>query len=189
MTSTDDSEFPMPLQDWIDRAYPADTICPAQCLYVRDVIAPMLWRDCSRSRSGLHEEVRRRTAVVSSHRSRSVRLPVYDIVRPEIGIRVVLRDNFFNWKMSVVSESPIDVDLRGLCWTSPPPPPEPDDLVHFEGFPADLVFPHYDVSDRKRWSAELGNQEVLWATMFLVLRAAGVIQPFETLMRRARGTA
>jgi hypothetical protein len=187
-----DLRLPLPLQEWIDRAYPDDPSsptggCPRQCLYVRDSLAPMLWMDRERRWGDPFPE----SKVISTHRSRSTILPVYELSRPDLGIRFVLRNNFFDWKLSVSLERPVDVDLRGLCETAPPPPPAQHNLVpvYFEGFPEDLVYPHYEVSDRRRWSAAFWCNEALWAAMFLLLRAARVIPPFETTQPERRADA
>jgi hypothetical protein len=119
--------------------------------------------------------------VISTHTSKSILLPVYELSRDDIGLRLILRHNFHDWKLSVISERPIVVDFSGLFHTTPPVAPDytGNELadVYFEGFPKDLVFGYYESSDKKRWSACIGGQHAVYTTVFLILRSLGVIEP------------
>jgi len=121
--------------------------------------------------------------VIATHRSKSVVLPVYRLERKDIGLRIYLRDNHYNWKMSVDSVGPVDGDFTGLFQTAPPPDPGygGDELnsVYFEGFPERLVFPYYGSSDGRRWSACLYGKRSLWTVLFLIMRSLGVIGRME----------
>jgi len=154
-----------------------------QIMYVRDHLAPLIWRD------KLYEEVPRTeddedlaTAfVIGTHTSKSVPLPVYALERPDRGLRIILRDNFHDWKMSVISEVPVEIDLSGLCYTASPREPEYTGnclaSVYFEGFPRELVFGYYDESDKRKWSAAFFSREAVWTAIFLICRARGIIEP------------
>jgi hypothetical protein len=119
--------------------------------------------------------------VISSHFSKSIDLPVYELSRPDLGLRIILRDNFYNWKISVISEAPIEADFAGLFYTAPPADPEytgdPLRAVYCEGFPDSLVFGYYDASDRRQFSAELYSNHALYTAVFLILRALGAVKP------------
>lgn len=125
--------------------------------------------------------------VVSTHRSKSIDLPVYSLHRPDLGLRLILRDNFYNWKMSVISEHPITADLQDVFHCHPPREPDytGDDLrsVYFEGFPPDLVFGYYGESDYRRWSAQIDSDERVYMTIFLILRALGHTRTLRTHTR------
>lgn len=120
--------------------------------------------------------------VISYHRSKSVRLPVFSIERPDIGLQLVLRNNFYNWKLSVISETPIEADFSGLFYTTSPVEPSYTGNhllpVYFEGFPRNLIFGYYAESDKKRWSAEVSGDHDLWMTLFLIMRSLGHIKAF-----------
>lgn len=129
---------------------------------------------------GLHYEKRRTLAqVISTHGSKSILLPVVEYHRADLGLTFVVRNNFYNWKLSVESERPVVADFGGLFHTTPPVDPDytgnPLASVYFEGFPGDRIHPYYTQGDRRRWSAEIGNDEELWMTVFLVMRAVGGI--------------
>lgn len=156
----------------------------AQLHFVRDALAPMVWSDilyddrpCEPDpRADCHE-----TAwIIGEHRSKSVRLPVYSIERPDRGLRFVLRDNYYDWKLSVLSETPIDDPLFPyLFHTTPPIEPgytgDPLRSVYFEGFPQDLVL-GYQSENPRWWSAELDDR-ALWTTILLCMKAVGAVEP------------
>lgn len=112
------------------------------------------------------------THVIATHRSKSITLPVYELSRPDLGLRLILRDNFHNWKLSVISERPIDADFSGLFHTTPPVEPaytgEPLSSVYFEGFPGDLIFGYYNDQQggtRQKWSAEIYGDHSLYTVV------------------------
>ncbi len=86
--------------------------------------------------------------VIAEHNSKSVRLPVISIERPDLGIRFVMRDNFHEWSVSVISERQLLCGLRGFDVTS--------SGCGFEGFPYDLRFGGFGQSNT-RFSCSLGN--------------------------------
>jgi hypothetical protein len=110
-----------------------------------------------------------------------VTLPVYVIDRKDLGLTIVLRDNFYNWKLSVMSERPVLADFTGLFKVVPPFEPEytgnPLASVYFEGFPESLVFGYYATSDWRIWSAEIWGDNPLWTALFLLLKSVGGIRP------------
>jgi hypothetical protein len=121
--------------------------------------------------------------VISTHGSKSVGLPVYELDRPDLGIRLILRDNFYNWKLTVMAGLPIVADFSGLFHTTPPVEPDytgnPLSACYFEGFPRELVFGYYEPSDKRHWSAEInGGDQALWAVVFLIVKALGAVKPF-----------
>lgn len=125
------------------------------------------------------EEIAR---VISTHRSKSIDLPVVEVSRPDLGLRMIVRNNFYNWKLSVVSEKPIEVDFSGLFHTTPPIDPAytGDSLAscYFEGFPQDRIFGYFSKSNRK-FSADIGNNNELCIVTFLILRHLGAIKACE----------
>ncbi len=115
--------------------------------------------------------------VISEHRSKSTILPVYSLWRKDVGLRIVLRDNFYNWKMSVISDRAVNTYLDDLFFCQPPREPEYGgnclDPVYFEGFPPELIFGYYGPSDKKKWSAEVSSDYQLYTAIWLILRALG----------------
>lgn len=118
--------------------------------------------------------------VIGEHYSKSVCLPVYSLERADLGIRFILRCNFYNWKLSVISVKPIEVDWTGLFFTTPPVEPDytgdPLHSVYFEGFPKEFIFGYYE-QNKCRWSAEIHGDQAMWTVIFLIMRSLGAIKP------------
>jgi len=155
-----------------------------QVHFIRDTIASLFW-------AGIHyddipnsmpprEDCKEVATVISEHRSKSVRLPVYSLTRQDIGLQLTLRYNYYNWKLSVLSSVPVEADFSGLFYTTPPIEPEytGDSLsdVYFEGFPYERIFGYY-CNDKCKFSAEIYSNEALYTTVFLMMRSLGAIKP------------
>lgn len=148
-----------------------------QLEFVRDVIA----RSLMGKELTLDDFQRRNVCtIISEHRSKSIKLPVYMINRPDWGLCLVLRNNFYNWKLSVISKQPIMSFFDDLFYCHPPRDEDyTGDCLHpvyFEGFPEDLIFSYYGPSDKKTWSAEIRDNHRLYMTIVLILRALGHTQ-------------
>ncbi len=179
---------PVPLQEWFNNHRVSEEMLGReaahhQIMFVRDTIVPVFG-------AGLPYEQRENIAtVISTHRSKSIELPVYQLKRPDKDLKVVLRNNFHDWKMSVLSDTPIEADFEGLFHTTPPIDPDytgnPLSHVYFEGFPTGHVFPYYSETEGKQWSAEIQSDEALWASIFLMMRSLGEIKPFSWSTRKA----
>lgn len=120
-----------------------------QVSFVRRQLDSIVWSDVQ------YREGQVYTWVIGEHTSKSVRLPVYLIERPELGISFVLRYNFHDWCVSVMSDLPIASGLRGF-----------DDSARycggFEGFPEHARFKGFRDS-RSRFSISLHNDYEAYA--------------------------
>ena len=173
----------IPIQEWIN-ANPVDDgmrwkgASVRQVTFVRDTLARLMGFGMS------YREYKAANVctVISEHRSKSIVLPVYSLNRPDVGLRLILRDNFYNWKISVISSRPVvGVSFDDMFYCRPPREPAytGDCLAdcYFEGFPKDLVFGYYETSDKKHWSAEVDSYEEIYMVVFLILRALGHTKP------------
>jgi len=153
----------------------------------------MIWKSAARAQVGRfealaqivgvgigerHERVLVGAFVIATHRSKSIDLPVVRFERPDLGVAFVLRDNFYNWKLSVLTERPIvDDGFQYLFNTTPPPEPDytgdPLRDCYFEGFPSRLVFGYYGDGHNTRWSAEIHGDDAVWTTLFLCMKHVG----------------
>lgn len=166
------------LQDWIN-THPVGAemlwkgAAGGQLSFVRDVLARLFSVDD-------YDLYQKCAEVVSSHMSKSIDLPVYKLSRP--GLTIWLRDNFYNWKMSVKSDAPIEADFGGLFHTTPPIDPkytgDPLNSVYFEGFSGDYIFGYYS-KNNKQFSAEIGGDHSLYVSVFLILKSLGLIKPYK----------
>ncbi len=87
-----------------------------QVHFVRDALSSLVWHDVSydKRQSEPEQPAYKVTAyVIGEHKSKSVRLPVYSLERPDLEIQMVLRYNFYNWNVSVISEKPVK---SGRLW-------------------------------------------------------------------------
>lgn len=103
--------------------------------------------------------------VISTHYSKGITLPVMQFTWR--GIEFTLRFNYHDWKISVRSPEPLEIDWKGLL-------PESDYLmqdVYFEGFPQDRVFPIYYANDyllTSQFSTMLVKQFEVWTFFWLI---------------------
>lgn len=143
-----------------------------QVYFVEDDLNPLM-------QNKLKGKDRTKVQVISEHCSKSIILPVYVLERGDL--KIILRENFYNWKMSVICGRTIDANFDGLFHTTPPIEPDytGNELasVYFEGFPEDLCFDYYEATDKKVWSAEIRNDQMLWTTIYLILKALDYVVP------------
>lgn len=172
------------LQKWFDANHTDDKMLwkkasENQIMFVRDRLS---WLVVGKSSKNANE-----VYVISEHTSKSIQLPVYSLTYEEKGLHIILRDNFYNWKMSVNCSVPIELDFNGLFHTSPPIDPDytgdPLSSVYFEGFKDEWIYGYYDESDKKTWSAQISDEYVLWTVLFMIMRYLGRIKPFEWSIR------
>jgi len=149
-----------------------------QCMFFRDTLAPVISVGMQKTEQNPYPKIK--PMVISTHRSKSIELPVVQMSRPDIGLSFIIRDNFHDWKLSVVSDKPIDVDLSGIAYLNPPIDPQSTNYLsphYFEGFPEHLIFGHYGASDKKKFSLDLGEENLVYMTVFLIMRSVGAIKP------------
>ena len=162
---------PVPLGLWMQQNEPGDE---------------MIWKGSTGKQLEIMRKIgsfitkeRDQVQVINEHHSKSIRLPVYYI--KHLDLQLILRNNFYNWKLSVICNSPIEADFTKLFHTTPPIEPNytGNELAscYFEGFPKDLIFNYYEESDKKTWSACINADEDLWVTIYLILDALGHIPP------------
>lgn len=168
-----------PIREWALATVPGDNMLwkggwGSQIMFFRDELRYLM-------ASGLDwDEAEGLGQVISTHTSKSISLPVVEYARPDIGLRLILRDNFHDVKLSVISRKPITTSFDGLFHTTPPVEPDytGNELAdcYFEGFPDDLIFGYLSESDGRRWSAAIGGRPRVWTTIFLILRELGAVK-------------
>jgi hypothetical protein len=184
----------VPLQEWISSQTVADEMLwkgafGYQMMFLRDTLLPLIGRGLPYQKLGDVAQV------ISTHRSKSIVLPVVSYERPDIGLRLVVRQNFYNWKLSVISERSTKDNLTEslfprLFYTTPPVDEsytgDPLANCYFEGFPDDLIFGYFAQSPHGgRWSAEIWGDEAMWSTVFAIMSAVGVVKPMQWSVRKA----
>jgi len=168
-----------PLQEWYNNQnVPDDMIwkdaMKQQFMFVRDKLNGLV-------NARIQYEDITPVQVISTHRSKSIMLPVYHLQRDSLNI--ILRENFYNWKMTVISDKPIINGFTSMFHTTTPLEPDytgnPLSSVYFEGFPEELCLDYYEETDKCCWSAEIRGDYFMYMTIFMIMKSLGYIKPLE----------
>lgn len=126
--------------------------------------------------------------VISTHFSKSVELPVVQMTRPDLGLVLTMRNNFYNWKLSVSTPKPFKADFTGLFYEYPPRDPgwSGDHLssCYFEGFPEDLVYGYRGKGRTEKWSAEIHTNVNFQFVIQTILRGVNPPKPLRQGTRK-----
>jgi len=161
-----DKHLPVDVTAWIRVNKPDENLIYAkglgdQVCFVRDTLCSLLmstyeeWRDNP-------------PLVISTHYSKSVKLPVFQINLEKYGIEMVLRHNFYDWKISIKSDKPLNFDYMGLF-----NPTKRISSVYCEGFPNDKVYGSYEQS-HLQFTIEIRSRYDLYTFIFLLKNYLGI---------------
>ena len=161
-----DKHLPVDVTAWMQVNEPDKNLIYAKGLgnqvwFVRGTICQLL-------RSTYEEWRDNPPLVISTHYSKSVKLPVFQINLEKYGIEMVLRNNFYDWKISVKSDKPLDFDYMGIF-----NPTEEIESVYCEGFPKDKVYGSYEQS-HSQFTIEIGSDYDLYTFIFLLKNYLGI---------------
>ena len=162
-----DNHLPINISAWKRVNNPRETLIFRETFYkqinfVRDILsdrlifADMPWDE--------HEE----PLVISHHYSKSVKFPVYQITREDRGIEFVLRDNLYDWKISVKSEKPLDFDFMGIFDSK-----QVISDIYCEGFPKDKIYGSYE-QNHSQFTVEIGSDYNVYVFFFLLRNYLGI---------------
>ena len=126
-----------------------------QIVFIRDTIMNMVCKD-------YEEYVNNPVLVINTHKSKSIVLPVYQINLFDSKIKIVLRYNFYDWKISIDSDIDINVDFMGLFKSD-----EKINSVYCEGFKKEQVYDSYS-NNKKQFTFEISDIYELYTFMFLL---------------------
>lgn len=131
--------------------------------FFRDTLSHLFCRNLE----GDDREIARLTTVSvdGCHRSKSVLFPVYFIHLKEHGVKVWLRGNLYDWKVSVKSDKEITCDFHGIVEE------RQDGLssCYFEGM-ENRCFPPYDAqSNRAIFSFALSDSYEVYAFFAILM--------------------
>ena len=151
----------MPLQEWLMKNKPEEKMLWnkafwSQALFVRDILPRLFFKT-------FEEAEKNPWLVISEHTSKSIELPVYYLKLDDVAI--IMRENFYNWKVSVISANDLSIDSAGLFDSS-----EKIHSVYCEGFDPKWVFDCYD-NNKKEFTVELNSDYNLYTFLFLLNRA------------------
>jgi len=165
-----------------------------QVHFVRDTLASIVWADVpydKRPNEPPPRDTCKETCfVIGEHKSKSVSLPVYSLERPDLGIQFVLRDNYHDWNISVLSEKPITTDLRGFeldfsesdkkrfAERGPWTPGGSWGYCYFQGFPMEVQFGPFS-QNPSRFSLCIGGEYSVHNFIWLIMRDLRGVGPWE----------
>jgi hypothetical protein len=155
-----------------------------QVVFIMDEIVPLVM-------TGLPLESWN-ACVLGEHTSKGVLLPVYEITRIDVGVRLVMRNNFHNWKLSFIGKASAgsEHEFSALFHTRPPVDASytgnPLASVYFEGFPKEDVLGYFS-ENPSRWSGSVLCNYPLWSVVFAIMRNIGAITPMEWARRPLPG--
>lgn len=161
-----DSHLPVDVTTWLRVNEPDEKLIYAkgfydQVCFVRDRLCWLLMPT--------YEELRDNPPlVISTHYSKSVKLPVFQINLEKYGIEMVLRYNFYDWKISVKSDKPLDFDYMGLF-----NPTEKISYLYCEGFPRAKVYDSYE-QNHSQFTIEIDSYYNLYTFIFLLKNYLGI---------------
>jgi len=131
----------------------------------------MLWRDVALRQFRLFESIAASTGatvtVVSSHTSKSIKLPVVLLSYPG-GCAIQIRDNFYNYKVTVWSphhDVSLPAGIDGASKISE---------CYCEGFPRGTVLTSH-AKDRRRFTAEVTDPDLLRQLAHAVAGYSGLV--------------
>ena len=155
-----DGHLPIDVTAWVSVNEPDEKLIYAEGLgeqvrFVRDILCELLMPS--------YEEWRRNPPlVISTHYSKSVKLPVFQINLEKYGIEMILRYNFYDWKISVKSDKSLDFDYMGLF-----DPTKEVSYLCCEGFPKHKVYSSYEQS-HSQFTIEIKSHYKLYTFVFLL---------------------
>jgi hypothetical protein len=126
-----------------------------QVVFIRDTVNPMFY-------STYEEYKDNPVMVINTHRSKSITLPVYEINLKQYGLKLIIRYNFYDWKVSVISDIAIDADFMGLFKEN-----ENINSLYCEGFKDEQVFQSFK-ENKKQFTVEIRGRYELFTFMFLL---------------------
>jgi hypothetical protein len=98
--------------------------------------------------------------VISTHRSKSIVLPVYQINYK--GIKMIIRNNFYDWKVTVDSKVQLNFDMMSLFNIK-----KRINSTLCEGFKYNQVFDSYE-NNKNKFTFEIEDQYKLYTFMYLL---------------------
>ena len=152
--------LPVDVTAWIRVNKPSKNLLYAekacnQISFIREKICPLFY-------DSLNESEQNPPLVISTHSSKSILLPVYQITVPKYGLEIILRNNFYDWKISIDSKLELNFDTMGLFDTTNQIP-----RLFCEGFPEDKVFDWY-LSSHKQFTIEIHDDYRLYTFMYIL---------------------
>lgn len=156
-----EDKLPVDLLTWSRANVPSDDMIFKdhywkQIMVVRDHIPYLLIDN--------YEQFKELTVnVIGTHKSKGIVLPVYEINLPHVGIKIIMRNDFFDWKVSVISEKDIELKKSDLFKDKEISP------VYCEGFKKEHVFGPYS-KNKKQFTIEIDDTYKLVTFLYIICK-------------------
>jgi hypothetical protein len=165
-----DKHMPVDVTTWIRTHRPDENLIykeglGKQVCFIRDDITANLFYSIIHGKEYDHDKYESLCPlVIGTHRSKSVLLPVMQINLDKFGIKMIVRNNFYDWKLSVISDKDIKCDFKNIFKEKDK---KPISSVYCEGFPKELVFGRY-CDNKKQFTVELDCNYHMYVFMYLL---------------------
>lgn len=158
--------LPIDVTTWIRVNQPDDNLIYKkgqgdQVCFLRDKIMRNMFYELLNKKYDYKEYEAFQPKVIGTHYSKSVLLPVMEIDLPTYKFKMIFRDNFYNWNISIESEQEVIFDHKGLI---------NDEAYHYcycEGFPKDKIYGKYQES-KNRFTICIDSDYQLYVFLFLL---------------------
>lgn len=134
-----------------------------QVCFIRDEITRNMFYKCENMDiNGAYDNKRYedfQPMVIGTHTSKLVLLPVMEITLGSVGVNIIFRNNFYDWCVSIESESEINCDFKGLITNL---------KGYFEGFPENRIYDAYSKTNKNNFSFCIEGNYNLYTFMFLL---------------------
>lgn len=152
-------EMNIPLQDWINDNQPKEEMLwknawSNQVVWVRDKLPAFL---IDNHEYEDYEKIRNSIIVISTHISKSIKLPVYKITVDDN--EFILRNNFYDWKISANLKKPLTIDFNKLGIIHDIV--EKINPIYCEGFKNEWVWDSYDDNQQKFTTELITDSDVM----------------------------
>ena len=145
------------LTKWAEENRPKD-----EMTYKRAYYAQVAFMEYLLPRLGFNINDTTVPTVISTHTSKSISLPVCEF--NIAGVRIIMRDNFHDWKLSVISPIPLEgLDVYNLFLAT-----HEIYECYCEGFPEELVFGAYETNN-KEFTIEVNDEYRVMAVLTLIM--------------------
>lgn len=126
-----------------------------QIVFARDKLTRTFFKD-------FDDRINNPVMIISTHTSKSIKLPVYEINVKHLGLRLILRDNFHDWKISIESEKPLNYDFMGIIKED-----EEINPIYCEGFDESWVYGSFK-NNKNKFTIEIYDNYMLYTFMYLL---------------------
>lgn len=155
-----DKNLPVDLLSWCRVNQPSDEMIYkkvywTQIMFIRDTINNIFYKSYK-------EYENNPVMVINTHTSKSIKLPVYEINIKKHNLKMILRHNFYDWKVSVISNKDISIDFMNLFNEN-----DVINSVYCEGFKKEQVFDSFK-NNKKEFTFEIDDNFKLFTFMYIL---------------------